>query len=88
MNELDPKDVKKALSELNFIAPDTVDEGEFGPWKFTKLTKSGNTYTLSFTNSEGKDKFVFDFEEPLIVDGGVNQNWVQLIMDISIEEGW
>jgi len=88
MNELDPKDAKMALSELNEIAPDTVDEGDYGPWNFTKLTKKGNTYTLSFTNSEGKDKFVFDFEEPLIVDGRVNQKWVQLIMHISIEEGW
>ncbi len=39
MNELTQKEIK------------LVDKGDFGPWEFTKLTKYGNEFTMSFTNN-------------------------------------
>ncbi len=85
MNELTQKEIKLALDTLNDIAPDTVDEGEFGPWKFTNLTKNGDEYSLSFTNVDGPSCFVFNFKNPLIIDNQVNEKWTQKIMDLSIE---
>ena len=46
---------KAALAHLNEICPDTFDEGEFGPWEFTDLSRDGDEWTLSFSNSEGAD---------------------------------
>jgi hypothetical protein len=63
-----------ALLHLNEICPDTFDEGEFGPWTFTDLTREGDNWTLSFDNSEGSDAVTFRFvgdcvdESSVVVD--------------------
>ncbi|MBX3216786.1 MAG: hypothetical protein KF850_32425 [Labilithrix sp.] len=62
---------KQALSHLNEICPDTFDEGEFGPWKFTDLARDGARWTLAFENRDGADRVSFEFAGDCVDDGGI-----------------
>lgn len=69
-----------ALEHLNEIGPDTFDEGEFGPWKFTDLAREGDQWSLAFENSEGADGITFTFAGDCI-DGSdsVVDEWFEQI---------
>lgn len=69
-----------ALAHLNDICPDTFDEGTFGPWTFTDLTRAGSAWTLSFDNSTGSDAVAFTFDGDCIdANGGVVSDWFEEI---------
>lgn len=71
---------KAALAHLDDIAPDTFDEGEFGPWTFTGLDREGDEWTLDFDNSEGSDSVTFTFSGDCLDDsGGVVKEWFEEI---------
>lgn len=77
---------KAALDHLNEICPDTFDEGEFGPWQFTGLSRNGETWTLSFSNSEGGDSVEFTFAGDCVDgSGGVVSDWFEQINTAIID---
>lgn len=59
---LDVNHAAAALAHLNEICPDTFDEGSFGPWTFTTLSREANTWRLAFSNSTGDDAVRFSFD--------------------------
>lgn len=59
------------LTHLNDICPDTFDEGEFGPWTFTGLTRDGSTWTVSFENALGDESAGFDYDGDCVDERGV-----------------
>jgi hypothetical protein len=70
----------RALEHLNAICPDTFDEGELGPWKFTDLSRTGATWTLSFQNAVGEDSLRFDFDGECVEgDGIVAPPWFEQV---------
>ncbi|MEX1365212.1 MAG: hypothetical protein AB1Z98_18945 [Nannocystaceae bacterium] len=69
-----------ALEHLNEICPDTFDEGEFGPWKFTGLSRKGDEWSLAFENSEGDDGITFTFAGDCVDgSGSVVDEWFEQI---------
>jgi hypothetical protein len=75
-----------ALAHLNEIAPDTFDEGEFGPWTFTGLSREGDTWTLEFDNAEGGDAIGFVFAGNCVEDsGGIVDEWFEQINGAILE---
>jgi hypothetical protein len=77
---LTEKSKKVALEHLNEICPDTFDEGEFGPWKFTALERDGASWTLSFNNVNGEGSVMFDFDgDCLDAKGIVVSDWFEQI---------
>ncbi len=80
MTSLEPADKSLALAHLNDICPDTFDEGDFGPWKFTDLTREGDQWTLTFNNGEASgDDVEFTFAGSCRDGGEVDQNWFQQV---------
>jgi hypothetical protein len=74
---LSDEDRQKVLEHLNTIAPDTVDEGAFGPWEFTNLSVDSSGWRLAFTNSEGTDSALFQHSGPAIdAAGDVDSGWM------------
>ncbi len=84
MSTLAPAHKAAALAQLNDIAPDTFDEGEFGPWTFTDLTREGDEWTLSFDNGEA-DSVTFTHTGDCIVDGAMSQDWFEQINAAILE---
>ena len=78
---LDAAHAAAALAHLNEICPDTFDEGSFGPWTFTSLTREGNTWRLAFSNSTGDDAVRFTFAEPCVEGphNSINSNWFEAV---------
>lgn len=77
---------KIALAHLNDICPDTFDEGEFGPWSFTDLSRDGDNWSLSFDNSEGEDCVAFKWAADCVDEhGGVVQDWFEQINAAILE---
>jgi hypothetical protein len=78
---LDPEDVRMVLDDLNEVAPDTVDEGEFGPWTFEAIEKTKTHWLVGFENSEGSDIVAFKSKHPLANDDLRSQEWTEDLMD-------
>lgn len=75
-----------ALAHLNDICPDTFDEGEFGPWTFTDLSREGDEWTLDFDNAEGSDAVKFTFAGDCVDDDGItSQDWFEQINAAILE---
>jgi len=78
-----------ALLHLNEIGPDTFDEGEFGPWTFTNLSRDGDSWTLSFGNSEGSDSVTFSYAGDCVDDydesSRVISDWFEQINSTILE---
>ena len=78
-----------ALLHLNEICPDTFDEGEFGPWTFTNLSRDGDSWTLSFGNSEGSDSVTFSYAGDCVDDydesSRVISDWFEQINSTILE---
>lgn len=63
---------------INQIAPDTFDEGEFGPWNFLKVTREGTSWRIKFDNAEGIDEVTFQQESPgLLANGNIDEPWME-----------
>jgi hypothetical protein len=60
--------------------PDTFDEGSFGPWEFTALSRNGDEWKLSFTNSIGADS-TFEFAGDCVegAHNAVVSDWFECI---------
>ena len=83
---LTESDKNDALAHLNEICADTFNEGEFGPWKFKKLSLKGKEWTLTFTNYEGGDAVSFEFDGECIDDDGqVDSDWFDAVNTAIIE---
>ncbi len=76
---LTPEHQKRALDHLNEICPDTFDEGENGPWKFTSLSREGSTWTLAFQNAAGSDSVRFEFDGDCVDETGIVADWFERI---------
>ena len=78
-----------ALLHLNEICSDTFDEGEFGPWTFTNLSRDGDSWTLSFGNSEGSDSVTFSYAGDCVDDydesSRVISDWFEQINSTILE---
>ena len=61
MSELSMEQKKEALAYLNEIAPDTFDEGEFGSWRFTSISRSEEEWRIGFRNRSAADGDVLTF---------------------------
>jgi len=83
-----PQDQKRILSNLNSIAPDTFNEGQFGPWKFKSITQQDQTFTLTFTNAEGAGEIVFDYEGDPMDDGYMSDEFFEVINECILGEGF
>ncbi len=85
---LDPKHVKHVLYDLNDVAPDTLDEGAYSRWRFTALERTGNTWTLKYTNSGHPDgDFVrFDHAGPCVIDGRTSRKWEDAVFEALSDE--
>jgi hypothetical protein len=78
---LDPEHVRMVLDDLNEIAPDTVDEGKFGPWTFDAIEKTKTHWLVGFENSTGSDIVAFKSKHPLANDNKSSQKWTDDLMD-------
>jgi hypothetical protein len=75
-----------ALAHLNEIAPDTFDEGEFGPWTFTGLRREDDTWVLEFDNAEGADGVRFKYAGDCVDEAGsVADDWFEQINQAILE---
>jgi hypothetical protein len=71
-----------SLAHLNEIAPDTFDEGSFGPWSFTNLRREGAEWTLSFTNADGASRVGFTYEGDCVnASGAIVDEWFEKLND-------
>ena len=77
---------KIALAHLNDICPDTFDEGEFGPWKFTDLSRNEDRWTLAFDNCEGGDSVRFTWATDCVnAEGSIVDDWFEQISAAILE---
>lgn len=54
--------LKTIVDNLNEVAPDTLNEGDYGAWHFIELSRAGSEYTLLFENDYGEDSLVLELE--------------------------
>lgn len=82
MSTLSPEHTKIVLAHLNQIAPDTFNEGEFGRWKFTNVSRNGADWYVGFTNSGVVDgdgvSFAFD-GECVGEHGSIRSEWFEAL---------
>ena len=78
-------DERRVLDYLNELAPDTLDEGEYPGWRFTKLerksTDRGTVWKLYYTNSRTPKVqcVAFRHQGPCLVQDNVSTKWVATV---------
>jgi hypothetical protein len=72
------QDCAAIVDALNDVAPDTFDEGDHGPWTFSKLASKAGRWTLVFEagGQPGSVSFPFD-GHCLDEDGTMATDWYE-----------
>lgn len=79
---LDPVHKTKAIAELHEIGPDTFDEGPFGGWTFTDLTRTGDDWALAFSNEAGEGTLQFTYAGDCVdASGNVQSGWLDAVQE-------